>query len=243
MKNKTYNQWRIWLVRIVIAVVGACVLLIVGCNLVVKLSAKGRIYTDVQDVPYRKVGLLLGTAPNRADGSPNQYFQNRIEAAARLYRFHKVSYFLISGDNCRHGYNEPEAMRQSLIQQGVPDTAIFLDYAGFRTYDSMIRSKVVFGQDSVTVISQYWHNERAVFIARCSGIDAIAFNASDVHYRKSFVKNHLRELVAKVKAVGDVVFGNRPRFLGDTVEIPGGQTTAYKDSIKQLGFPSEVLKE
>ncbi len=209
------------------------------CNVIVKQSAKGLLYDDVWAIPYRKVGLLLGTSPNMANGTPNRYYHHRIEATASLYFAHKISYILISGDNHRHGYNEPEEMRQSLIALGVPDSVITLDYAGLRTYDSMVRAHKVFGQRSITVISQYWHNERAIYIARQKGMDAIAFNAQDVSYRRSYLKNHTRESLAKVKVVWDVATNKNPRYLGEPVAIPDGQSTEYKDSIRQLAPISE----
>ncbi len=210
-----------------------------GCNAIVKLSARGRLYSDVQEIPYRQVGLVLGTSPTLGNGSRNQYYDNRIKATANLYFAGKISYILISGDNHRHGYNEPEEMRQSLIALGIPDSAIILDYAGFRTYDSMVRAYKVFGQRSLTVISQYWHNERAVFIARRNGMDAIGFNAQDVSYRRSYLKNHLREVFAKIKAVWDVATGKKPRYWGEPVSIPDGQTTEFKDSIRHLAPTAE----
>ena len=209
------------------------------CNAIVKHSAKGLLYDDVQAIPYRKVGLLLGTSPNMANGNPNRYYHNRIEAAANLYFANKISYILISGDNHRHDYNEPEEMRQSLIALGVPDSVITLDYAGFRTYDSMVRALKVFGQTSLTVISQYWHNERAVFIAKQKGMDAVAFNAQDVLYKKSYLKNHLREAFAKVKVITDIVIHKQPQYWGEPVSIPNGQSTEFKDSIRQLAPSSE----
>lgn len=209
------------------------------CNVIVKQSAKGLLYDDVWAIPYRKVGLLLGTSPNMANGTPNRYYHHRIEATASLYFAHKISYILISGDNHRHGYNEPEEMRQSLIALGVPDSVITLDYAGLRTYNSMVRAHKVFGQRSITVISQYWHNERAIYIARQKGMDAIAFNAQDVSYRRSYLKNHTRESLAKVKVVWDVATNKNPRYLGEPVAIPDGQSTEYKDSIRQLAPISE----
>ena len=218
----------------------AAVSAVVGiCNAIVKHSAKGHLYSNVQEIPYRHVGLLLGTSPTMANGNPNRYYHHRISAAASLYFANKISYILISGDNHRHGYNEPEEMRQSLIALGVPDSVITLDYAGFRTYDSMVRAYKVFGQRSFTVISQYWHNERAVYIAQQKGMDAVAFNAQDVSYRKSYLKNHTRESLAKVKVVWDVATNKSPRYWGEPVAIPDGQTTEYKDSIRHLAPMSE----
>ena len=116
-------------------------------------------------------------------------------------------------------YNEPECMRRSLVALGVPDSIIYSDYAGFRTFDSMVRCKEVFGQDSVTVISQRWHNGRALYIAQHAGLDAIAINALDVQVKHAYLKNHIRELLAKVKVVMDVTFHKQPKFLGEPVKV------------------------
>lgn len=195
-------------------------LLVLLCNVHVKTKAKGRLYDDVDAIPYRKVGLVLGTSPYNARGGANLYYRNRMNAAAQLYAGHKIAYILVSGDNHKHEYNEPEYMRRSLIELGVPDSAIVLDYAGFRTFDSMVRAKKVFGQDSITVISQAWHNERAVYIAQHHDLDAIGFNATDIHHKKSYLKNHTREALAKTKVVLDMLFHKQPKFLGDPVPIP-----------------------
>ena len=221
-----------------------CATFVVCCNITVKSNAKGLLYNDVQTIPHRKVGLLLGTTPYTVQGILNRYYSNRIEAAAELYFANKISYILISGDNHRHGYNEPEEMRQSLMAKGVPDSVIFLDYAGFRTYDSMVRAAKVFGEDSVTVISQYWHNERAIYIAKHNHLkrfDAIAYNAKDVSYRKSYLKNHGREAAAKAKAVIDVIVHKQAHFLGDPMPIPGSQSTAFKDSIRAFTHPQQPI--
>ena len=190
------------------------------CNALVKKEARGRLYDDIHTIPYRKVGLVLGTSPYNAHGGANLYYRNRMNAAAQLYAEHKISYILVSGDNHRHEYNEPEYMRRSLIALGVPDSVIVLDYAGFRTFDSMVRAKKVFGQDSITVISQAWHNERAIYIAQHHDLDAIGFNAKDIQHRRSYLKNHTREALAKTKVVLDMLFNKQPKFLGDPVLIP-----------------------
>ena len=195
-------------------------MLVFLCNALVKTEAKGRLYDDVNAIPYRKVGLVLGTSPYNAHGGANLYYRNRMNAAALLYAEHKISYILVSGDNHKHEYNEPEYMRRSLIELGIPDSVIVLDYAGFRTYDSMIRAKKVFVQDSITVISQSWHNERAVYIAQHYDLDAIGFNATDIQHRRSYLKNHTREILAKTKVVLDMLLHKQPKFLGDPVPIP-----------------------
>ena len=206
----------LWFIGICLAV---AVLLVLICNGRVKKSAEGRMYQNVSEIPYRRVGIVLGTSPMRSNGSPNLYYQYRMKSAAELYSAGKISYIIVSGDNHKHDYNEPECMRRSLVALGVPDSVIYSDYAGFRTFDSMVRCKEVFGQDSVTVISQYWHNERALYIARHAGLDAIAFNAPDVQVKHAYLKNHIRELLAKVKVVMDVTFHKQPKFLGEPVKV------------------------
>ena len=206
----------LWVIGIGLAL---AVLLVLICNGMVKKSVQGRMYENVCEIPYRSVGLVLGTSPVRSNGTPNFYYRYRMEAAAQLYFANKISYIIVSGDNHIHDYNEPECMRQSLVSMGVPDSVIYLDYAGFRTFDSMVRCKEVFGQDSVTVISQYWHNERALYIAEHAGLEAIAFNATDVQVKHAYLKNHLRELLAKVKVVLDVTFHKQPKFLGEPVKV------------------------
>lgn len=190
------------------------------CNSIVTQNAKGRVYDSVESIPYRKVALVLGTNPRiERTGCENEYFKNRIETAANLYNAGKVSYLLLSGDNSREGYNEPEAMRDSLVAHGVPVEAIVLDYAGFRTLDSVVRAKEVFGQDSITIVSQSFHNERAIYIADCRGVDAIALNAPDV--TQFYVPRRIvREWISRVKLFVDEWTEKQPRFLGEKIVIP-----------------------
>jgi len=218
-KTVTYIKWRkrlLWAFCICLIVASLFVLI---CNCRVKKSVQGRMYQTVSEIPYRKVGVVLGTSPIRPNGNPNMYFHYRMEAVAQLYFANKISYIIVSGDNHKEEYNEPEYMRQALVALGIPDSVIYSDYAGFRTFDSMVRCKDVFGQDSVTIISQYWHNERALYIAQHAGLDAIAFNATDVQVKHSYIKNHTRELLAKVKVVLDVAFHKQPKFLGEPVKV------------------------
>lgn len=189
------------------------------CNKVIVNAAKGKTYSDVKAIPFNKVGLLLGTAKLGRTGYNNPFYDYRIAAAATLLKEGKIKYLIISGDNGRKEYNEPEAMRTDLIKAGVDSTVIFLDYAGFRTFDSMIRLKEIFGQDAVTVISQQFHNERAIYTASKEGITAIGFNARDVAARQG-LRIQLREKLARVKAVLDIWFGTKPKFLGEKIIIP-----------------------
>lgn len=195
------------------------IIAVVCCNSYINRNAENRTYESVETIPYNEVGLLLGTSPDTRFGHVNSYFTNRVKAAAELYFAGKISFILVSGDNHRRGYNEPEELKKALMAAGVPESAIYLDYAGFRTLDSIIRAKKVFGQSSLTIISQKWHNERAIYLADNAEIEAIGYNANDVTYKSSYIKNHGRELVARVKAVMDVVFHKGPKFLGEEIQI------------------------
>ena len=143
------------------------------CNVRVQSVGRPRTYDNVEDIPHRHAALLLGTTPKTRIGHTNKYFTYRIDACAALYKAEKVDRIIVSGDNRRRNYNEPEEMRKALLAKGIPNSVIFLDYAGFRTLDSVVRAREIFGQDCITVVSQRFHNERAIFIAKKKKIDAI----------------------------------------------------------------------
>lgn len=188
------------------------------CNELIVSSSCNKTYNDIAEVPYNKTALLLGTSPKLKNGNDNLYYVHRIEAAAKLYRAGKIKNIIISGDNRKKEYSEPEEMRQDLIAQSVPDSIIYLDYAGFRTLDSVVRAKEIFGQDSITIISQQFHNERAIFLSDRSGIYAIGFNAENVSKYYGF-KTTVREYLARVKVFLDMAMNKQPHFLGERVEI------------------------
>lgn len=198
------------------------VFMIVVSSAAISRAAKGRVYDSIEDIPKRKVGLVLGCSKRLADGRGNLFYAHRIAAAALLYRNGKVDYLLVSGDNHIATYDESSDMKNSIAALGVPTNAIYCDYAGFRTFDSVVRAQKVFGEDEITIISQQFHNERAIFIARAKGIDAIGFNANAVDAFNGF-RTKMREHLAKVKAVLDVyLFRTRPKFLGETIVIGDG---------------------
>lgn len=187
-------------------------------NYRVEVVSAPYIKSDLKELPDVKVGVVPGTIKYLKSGSVNQYFQHRIDAAANLYNSGKVKYLLISGDNGSKDYNEPLDMRNSLMEKGIPESAIILDYAGFDTYDSMIRARKVFGQKRFIVISQEFQNERAVYIARRFGIEAYGYNANMVTYAGGF-KTKIREFFARGKAYIEVNMGVEPTYLGEKIEI------------------------
>jgi SanA protein len=182
-------------------------------NFAISSAAKNKTYSDIGRIPHRRVGLVLGCPERLSDGRFNLFFQARVRAAAELYRQGKVDYLLASGDKSTPDDDEPGDLKRELVSQGVPGEKIYLDYAGFSTLDSVFRTRDLFDRNEITIISQEFQNQRAIFIANHTGVDAIGFNADDVFS----VRNVLRESLARVKAWLDVyVFRKRWRPLGQT---------------------------
>ena len=153
------------------------------------------------------------------NGQPNPFFYNRIKAAASLFFSGKIRYVLVSGDNRFYTYNEPREMKKELMKMGIPDSSIIMDFAGFRTLDSVVRCKKVFGQNEVTIISQEFHNERALFIAHYYDMNAVAYNAKDPDPEYSLAVN-IREYFARTKVFLDLyILHKSPYFLGKAVKV------------------------
>jgi SanA protein len=209
---------RRWLVRGMVLCTHITIAL-VACYFIVWTVARGRSYDSVDKVPLRLCGVVLGTIP-KVDGRDNIFFTSRIQAAADLYHGGKVQYLIVSGDNSNRGYDEPSMMKAALIAKGVPARKIYCDYAGFRTLDSIVRAQRIFGQERFTIISQAFHNPRAIYIARRKGlVDCVAFDAPGAP-AGSTAMMHLRELGARIMAILDVeVLKTAPKFLGDKVEV------------------------
>lgn len=194
---------------------------LIACNLWVILSTKEQVYTDVAKTPHRAVALVLGTSNRLSDGRPNPFFTNRIETTYQLYKKGKVDYIIVSGDNRSKYYNEPMAMRKALLEKGIPAEIITLDYAGLRTLDSIIRCKKIFGQNSITIITQSFHSYRALFISQYYQLDAIVVVADENSTWQS-TKVVMREFLARPLAILDLyVLKTTPRFLGDKEELNG----------------------
>ncbi len=198
--------------------IGIILITILISNLIVEKSTNKKVFCSTSEIPYNKVGLLLGTSKNLSNGNINLYYQYRLEAACQLFNSGKIDFILVSGDNSTKYYNEPTTIKNDLIKMGIPSDKIFLDYAGFRTLDSVIRSKEIFGQENITIISQQFHNKRAIFIASRKGINAVGFNAKDVTKNYGF-KTNFRERFARVKMMLDLISSKNPKFLGEKIEI------------------------
>ena len=186
-----------------------CVAIIAICNLLVVNNAKGKVFSDIDSIQYNKVGLLLGTTPQaRFDRITNYFFIYRIDAAEQLYKAGKIEKILISGDeHSLDGINEPECMRDSLVARGVPASAIILDGKGYRTICSVVNANKVYGLKSFTIISQKFHNERAIYQAEHLGLDVEniqAYNAKDPKSRRAYLTT-IREYFARVKMFLDLM--------------------------------------
>lgn len=193
-------------------------LLLAVCDTIVESTSNGVVFNNIEDVPVKQTALVLGTSYKTRNGYINPYFQHRMEAAAALYKSGRVRYIIVSGDNGRKTYDESSDMKAVLMSLGVPENVIFLDYAGFRTLDSVVRCKAIFNQDDVVIVSQEFHNQRAVFLSQVKGINAVGYNAKDIHMKYGFAV-HVREKLARVKAVLDIVMGKEPKFYGPKVDI------------------------
>jgi SanA protein len=201
-----------------LAVVSGVAFLCVGAKWWIERAAEPYATRSLEAVPALPVALVLGTAPTIAGGGRNPYFEYRLDAAAALYKAGRVKFLLVSGDNRRRSYDEPSGMKDGLVARGVPGTAIYRDYAGLRTLDSVLRARDVFGQARYVVVSQGFHTRRAIWLARRHGIEAFGFDARDVPARVA-PQVWLRNYASAVRAFWDVTLGTRPRHGGPIVRI------------------------
>lgn len=208
-----------WVKRIILTLFILFFLLFVGSNLWIVKSTKDSVYFGLDTLPHHRIALVLGTSHKTVKGGPNPFFEKRIETAAELYKLGKIDHLILSGDNRSRYYNEPMAMLKALLKKGVPASAITLDYAGLRTLDSIVRCKVIFGQNKFIIITQPFHSYRALFISKYYNINAIAMVAEEPDFEYSF-KVRIREYLARTKAVLDLyVLKTSPRFLGRKEQI------------------------
>lgn len=196
----------------------APIVLMLIFNYSIEINARNKTYSDVSKIDKNKVGVVLGTSKRLKNGHINPYFQYRIDATVALFKNEKIDFILVSGDNGTEYYDEPKDFKNELIRKGIPENKIFLDHAGFRTLDSVVRAKEIFGQNSFTIISQKFHNERAIYLAEHHGIHAIGFNAKDLTGRAG-MKVKAREYLARTKVFLDILLRTKPKFSGEKIEI------------------------
>lgn len=178
-----------------------------AANFWVYSLTKGRTYNRVSKIPERECALVLGTSPRTRSGNANPYFIARMEAVSLLYHHGKVKKIIVSGEKSEN-YDEPNAMKNFLVsKEGIPEEIIITDPKGFNTEKSIMRCKMVYNQSNVIIVSQAFHNLRALFLARNNEMNALAFDAQDISKKESYYRNHFREFFAKVHAVVYYLFG------------------------------------
>ena len=206
--------------RSVQALAAAVILVLVLGNLWVVNNTEAYLYSNFAALPENEVGLVLGTSPFTRGGEANPHFAGRVAAAVELYQLGRIKHLIVSGANPDSSYNEPRRMWQALTAAGVPSQAITMDFAGFRTFDSMARAKLVFGLDRLTVITQDYHAYRALFIGKKLGLSPVAYAPAGESSGPAF-RPYLREVAARVWAIFDLyLFDTEPRFVGEPVPLP-----------------------
>lgn len=202
------------LTKYLIVIVLLLITVIFVGNALMILSTKNQVYEDIEKVPFHEVGLVLGTSSRTMSGIDNPYFTTRIDRAVDLYKSKKVAHLIVSGDNETVYYNEPMKMQEALMARGVAEEDITLDYAGFRTLDSIVRCKEVFGVKSVTIITQKFHSYRSLYISDYNHLDAVVMTTEPVTENGS-INVRIREYLARFKALLDLhVLHTEPKFLG-----------------------------
>ena len=222
LKRITTEMKLLFLMKILaIPVVGLFLLgaVIFVCHRTVENASTNRLYTSAGDVPKKKAALVLGCAKILADGRKNTYFRYRIDAAASLYKSGKCDYLIVSGDNSRKDYDEPTDMQNALVSAGVPARRIYRDFAGFRTLDSVVRAREIFGQRDIIVVSQAFHNKRAIYLAKKFDMEAVGLNCRETT-SAARLKTRIREYLARVKMILDVyILRTPPKYLGPAIRL------------------------
>lgn len=209
-----------FLLRLSLCLTMLALLGVAAVELLVRGVAAGHCHREVQACRRGDVAVVLGCSQYLRRGQRNAYFTQRMQAAAELWRSGRLRCIIVSGDNREKYYNEPRDMKAALVKLGVPESRIVCDYAGLRTYDSVVRAKRVFGADKVTFISQPEHTERAVTIARRMGIDAEGYAAKDVVPGRMRTRQWLRERLARLAMLTDLMMEHDPAHLGEPVKLP-----------------------
>jgi SanA protein len=219
MSKKRIFKMIYWLIGLGLLGVLVSAAFVFHADRVATKAGEGKLFSAADEVPEMPVALVFGCA-KMYQGRENLYFKYRIEAAVALWKAGKVECFIVSGDNHAHDYNEPQDMMEAMIEGGVPDEKIVCDFAGLRTLDSVVRAKEIFGVEKVVLISQEFHNERAAYLAKSVGLEAVGLNAQSVG-GPSAKSNLRREKLARVRMWFDVnILKTDPKFLGEKEELP-----------------------
>ncbi|MEG9546379.1 ElyC/SanA/YdcF family protein [Mannheimia sp. HC-2023] len=194
----------------ILHLIGIATLLIVDS--ITSYAVRDKVYSEINDLPHRDYAVVLGTAKFYSKNVINEYYKYRLEAAKQLVKSEKVNKLLVSGDNKTPYYNEPKTMTNDLLKMGIPQLQIKQDYAGYTTFDSIIRATEVYKLPPFTIVSQKFHCERALFIAKFKNIDAICYAAK---YPQGAYQVRLREILARTAMLFNLLIGKMPETLED----------------------------
>jgi SanA protein len=212
-------------IKYLIGILASIFLVVLIVNVFIIWKSSRFIYKNANDVPSSYTALVLGALVSKS-GYLSDFLQDRMDMALELYRAKKIKRFLLSGDHGHVDYDEVNNMKNYLIDKGVDTKDIFLDHAGFDTYNSMVRAKEIFEINDVIIVTQKFHLSRAVYIARCKGLNAYGMIADKRNYT-SIKRLKLREVLANIKAFGEILFNREPKFLGDKIPITGDSKLSY----------------
>lgn len=199
--------------------------ILMALSFLIRSSSKPFIYQDAHKIPQAYTGLVLG-ARVYPSGRPSLILKDRLDAAILLYEQKKITRILLSGDHGQKHYDEVNHMKNYLLNQNIPGKDIFLDHAGFDTYNSLFRAREVFEVKDLIIITQTFHLSRALYIARGLGLTAYGFAADKRLYAKA-AAYEIRELAARLKAFLELNFRAAPRFLGKRIPITGESKASW----------------
>jgi SanA protein len=193
---------------------------VVAIDTYISKQAEPKLYSNIKKIPAKKAALVLGTAKYMVGGGKNYFYTYRIRAAAALFKAGKVKAIVVSGDNSTKYYNETSKMKKDLINSGIPRKYITLDPLGVRTLDSVVRAEAIFDLKDYIIVSQKFHLERALFIAKAKGQKAIGFMAKDIPGTAAAYRMKAREYLARAKAFLDVyILHTTPKFYGKKEKV------------------------
>jgi SanA protein len=213
------------LALITFALITIVIFAIISINSSIKNKSKSFIFNDISKLPKCYTAIVLG-AKVFPDGRPSNYLQDRLDKAIELYKRKKVSRFLLSGDHGQTNYDEVNNMKAYLIKNGIDTKDIFLDHAGFDTYNTMVRAKEIFEVKDAIIVSQDFHLPRAIYIAREKGIKAYEITADNQEYA-NLKSLYRREKIANIKAFLEILINKKPKFLGEKIPITGDSKLSY----------------
>lgn len=220
MKNRGIKKAKKILIALLAAVllIGLCVL---GVNIFVKSSVSDKIVTVEKAKDMNADCIIVLGAGLRPDGNPTWMLEDRIKVGDELYKNHAAPKIIMSGDHGRESYDEVNAMKKYAKSEGVPSKDIFMDHAGFETYDTMYRARDVFGAKKVIIVTQKYHLYRAMYAAKKLGLDAYGVSATKREYdNKQWIRD-IREWLARVKIFGKCITKPKPKYLGKKIDLKG----------------------